>query len=204
MNTLILCNGQAPPEELFNEMRNWADLFIAADGGGNIARSLGSLPHYVIGDLDSYEKHSEETVEIIHKPSQYANDLEKALELAGLKGGSEIKVLGATGLRLDHTLKNLSVLKQFNDQFERILFADAYGTIQLLPGEYTAEIPVGTAVSLFPLSGKVTGITTRGLKYPLANGFLENGVSDGSSNTVVSGPVSITHKDGDLLLFIVE
>jgi thiamine pyrophosphokinase len=204
MNTLILCNGQPPPEELFEEKRAWADMFIAADGGGNIARSFGAVPDYVIGDLDSYETRSDETVEIIHKPSQYANDLEKALELAKKKGGSKIKVLGATGLRLDHTLKNLSVLKQFNEQFERILFADAYGTIQLLPGEFTAEIPVGTTISLFPLSGKVTGIITRGLKYPLTNGFLENGVSDGSSNSVVSSPVAIIHEEGDLLLFIVK
>jgi thiamine pyrophosphokinase len=50
----------------------------------------------------------------------------------------------------------------------------------------------------------VTGIITRGLKYPLTNGFLENGVSDGSSNSVVSSPVAIIHEEGDLLLFIVK
>jgi thiamine pyrophosphokinase len=204
MNTLILCNGRPPSESLFEETLEWADLFIAADGGGNTARSLGTLPDYVIGDLDSFEPKDDEEINIIHDPDQQSNDLEKALKLARKKNSGQIKVLSATGNRLDHTLKNLSVLKQFNDQFEQLTFIDADGMFRLLPRHFTKEIPIDTTVSLFPLSGKVTGITTKGLQYPLDDETLENGVRDGSSNMVVSTPVSIFYEEGDLLLFIAK
>jgi len=204
MNIMILCNGQAPPRPLFTEIFQWADLFIAADGGGNTARSLGTLPDYVIGDLDSFESQKDENIDLLHKPDQNSNDLEKALQFACDQGGTHIRVLGATGRRLDHTLKNLSVLKQFNNQFQKLLFMDAYGKIQLLPRNFSREIPPETTVSLFPLSGKVTGIITEGLQFPLDDEVLENGIRDGSSNKVVATPVSITYKEGDLLLFIAK
>jgi thiamine pyrophosphokinase len=204
MNILILCNGKPPPKDLFDETRAWAGLFIAADGGGNIARSLDEHPDFVIGDLDSFQTKDNENIELIHQPDQETNDLEKALTLAKKKGGTHVKVLSATGLRLDHTLKNLSVMKQFNDQFHHLIFADAYGTIQLLPPKFSHTMRPGTAISLFPLSGKVTGITTKGLKYSLHDEKLENGIRDGSSNCVTSNPVSIAHQKGDLLLFVAK
>lgn len=204
MKTLILANGQAPGQKLFEDYIAWADLFIAADGGGNTAHTLGHLPDVLIGDIDSYQPHEHEPYEIIHDPDQDSNDLEKALKLALKKSASHIKILGATGLRLDHTLKNLSVLKQFNNQFKEISLQDNEGETFLLPPQFSQELATGTTVSLFPLSGKVTGITTKGLKYPLHEDFLENGIRDGSSNYVISSPFSISHKKGDLLLFIAK
>ncbi len=198
---LILCNGEPPAAKLFSKYRAKTDYFIAADGGANIARHLGYSPDVVIGDLDSFEDRTGDNFEVIHKPDQESNDLEKALTLALQKGGSHIYILGATGLRLDHTLKNLSVLKQFNNQFEELYLIDNFGKSQILPNSFFKELPIGAQVSLFPLSGKVTNITTTGLKYPLKDESLENGVRDGSSNTVVSSPVTITHKKGDLLFF---
>lgn len=202
MRTLILCNGEAPPPALFNEARAWAQLFIAADGGGNIAHRMEARPDVIIGDMDSYEPRENASVEVIHQPDQETNDLEKALALARDRGGRSVQVLAATGQRLDHTLKNLSVLKQFNEHFEDIIFSDAHGTTRLLPRSFTREIAPGTPVSLFPLSGKVTGISTRGLQYALADAFLQNGIRDGSSNRVTASPVHIEHRSGDLLMFI--
>ncbi len=204
MNALILCNGLPPPKSLFEECFRWSKFFIAADGGANVAFKLGRPPDVIIGDMDSYEPIDDSSIEVIHDPDQYSNDLEKALKLAKEKGAEKVKVLGATGLRLDQTLKNLSVLKQFDNQFEEIIFLDEQGITKLLPNEFKQDFTVGASVSLFPLSGKVTGISTKGLKYELDNGFLENGVYDGSSNWVISSPVSILHKKGDLLLFIAK
>lgn len=204
LTVLILCNGLPPSAELFEECYDEADYFIAADGGGNVARTFEKKPHVVIGDLDSFEEQPGEDLDIIHKPDQETNDLEKALEVACDKGAEEVTVLGATGQRLDHTLKNLSVLKQFNSHFKKLIFRDDFGDLILLPGSFTSRFPVGTKLSLFPLSGKVSGIFTKGLQYALEGEEIENGVRDGSSNEVVSSPVTITHEEGDLLLFIVS
>ena len=107
-----------------------------------------------------------------------------------------------TGQRIDQTLKNLSVLKQFNDRFQTLVFEDNYGITRLIPPKFTDDIPLGTTVSLFPLSGRVEGIRTKGLKYQLKDEALENGVRDGSSNQVADTPVEIQYRSGDLLLFV--
>jgi thiamine pyrophosphokinase len=72
----------------------------------------------------------------------------------------------------------------------------------LLPENFEAQLPLHTTISLFPLSGKVEGVTTTGLKYALSNGILENGIQDGSSNLTIKKKIEIEHKKGDLLIFI--
>lgn len=199
---LILCNGDPPSEQLFQECRTYADYLIAADGGGNIALRLNAKPDVVIGDMDSFKNTKEHSFEVVFEPDQESNDLEKALKLAKKEQATHVDILGATGLRVDQTLKNLSVFKQFHSEFEELRLKDNFGEIRLLESPFKDEFEIGTLISLFPLSGKVSGITTKGLKYPLKDEALENGVRDGSSNEVVENPVRITHKKGDLLMFV--
>jgi len=199
---VILCNGEPPGREQLISGLESADLFIAADGGGNTARQFGLTPDLVIGDLDSYYSRPDDTIPVLSRPDQNSNDLEKAFAYVAEKGVNSVIVFGATGRRVDQTVKNLSVLKQFHPQFQSLIFRDSYCDIQLLEAHYQAELPLHTSVSLFPLSGVVEGITTRGLKYSLNNGRLENGVFDGSSNETVEPEISIRHSSGDLLFFI--
>lgn len=202
MNVVILCDGNPPRPEQLKEALNHSSLFIAADGGAFIAENMGAKPDVIIGDLDSYSETGNEEASVIHDTDQETNDLEKALAYASKQNGKEVIVFGATGKRLDHTLKNLSVLKQFNNQFKSLVFKDKYSVVFLLPEKFETELPLQTTVSLFPLSGKVEGVTTTGLKYALSNGTLENGIQDGSSNLTTKKKIEILHKKGDLLIFI--
>lgn len=201
-NAIILCNGEPPMREQITIALENADLFIAADGGGNTARMLGLIPHLVIGDLDSYQKSYEENIELVMRPDQNSNDLEKALQFALDEDVDSVLVFGATGYRVDQTVKNLSVLKQFHAKFDQILFRDKFSDIKLIDSPFRELLPVHTSISLFPLSGVVSGITSKGLKYQLKDDTLENGVFDGSSNLTVKPLVEITYRKGDLLLFI--
>lgn len=221
-----MCNGGIPPEKILTESLAGTGLVIGADGGGNILLDLNVAPDVVIGDLDSFRSrqgdetrrtrhdtgHRDEAgltdissgkdlnFELIHDPDQETNDLEKALKLALDRGATEVVILGATGLRLDHTLKNLSVLLQFSGRFRDILLRDATCDMRILPREFTMETRAGQTISLFPLSGRVDGITTEGLRYALNGEFLENGVRDGSSNEATGKQIRIGHRSGDLLL----
>lgn len=202
MKAIILCDGEVPDSSTLQKMISDSDLFIAADGGANTAKYLALSPDVIIGDLDSYHPTGKENAEVIHDPGQETNDLEKALRYAKKNNCSEITVFGATGERLDHTLKNLSVMKQFNKQFNSLVFKDHYSDMFLINSPFKKQLPVGTSISLFPLSGRVEGITTKGLKYPLTDDFLENGIRDGTSNQTVEKKVEIEFKNGDLLLII--
>lgn len=201
-SAVILCNGQPPKRLQIVHSLKEADLFIAADGGGNIARAMNLSPDVVIGDLDSYHHNASDPWKVIEKTNQNFNDLEKALNYAIRNNIREAVVFGATGLRLDHTVKNLSVLKQFHAQFETLLFRDRFCDVKLIESPFIESLPVHTSVSLFPLSGVVDGVTSKGLKYELSNDTLENGVFDGSSNQTVLPDIEIMFNSGDLLFFI--
>lgn len=205
---LILCNGQIPPKTLIRKYLDEQTLFIAADGGGNIALEIGFVPEVIIGDLDSFDGSKLNkliNVQVIKDEDQETNDLEKALAWL-LKNSAvvEVVILGATNKRLDHSLKNLSVMLQFNPQFKSLEMVDEYGRCFVLPKHFEASFEVATTVSLVPFSGKVNNIVTQGLKYPLKNESLAVGIRDGSSNEIVQERVVITHGDGDLLMYVVE
>jgi thiamine pyrophosphokinase len=202
MHAVIVSNGFPPGKELLEQELKTADLVIGADGGGNTLIRHGMRPDVVIGDLDSFHRPEGANFEIIHDPDQETNDLEKALSLAFKKEADTCTVLGAFGKRMDHSLKNLSVLKQFHTNFKELFYKDESLTARLVSSNFMGELPIGSIVSLYPLSGKVTGITTRGLKYPLKGESLENGIRDGTSNENVEREFSITVETGDLIVFI--
>lgn len=202
MKALIFCDGEIPPISLFKSHLDNADLLIAADGGAHHANYLGIIPDFIVGDMDSYEPTGTENSVIVKDGDQETNDLEKALSLALNKSATHAVVVGATGQRLDHTLKNLSVLLQFHPKFSDLFFLDRYSTIHLIKSPFSQHFEPGTSVSLYPLSGTVEGITTKGLHYPLTDGILKNGEQDGSSNKTVKKTVEIEFKKGDLLLLV--
>lgn len=200
--SVILCDGEPPDSGLIlSELRD-SNLFIAADGGAYRAAEMDLQPDIITGDLDSYIVTGNEKATIIHNPDQETNDLEKALNVALENNSTHTVVFGATGKRIDHTLKNISVLLQFNSRFESILFRDQSSTLTIIESPFCAEFPLHSSISLFPLSGEVTGLTTRGLRYPLKNESLKNGVRDGTSNESIEKIVEIEFKKGDLLLVL--
>ncbi|MDG5766862.1 thiamine diphosphokinase [Balneolales bacterium ANBcel1] len=199
MRILILAHGDPPEKPLMEKLTARCDFFIAADGAGNTALELGYPPDLVIGDLDSFRPADGFTGRIIRDPDQETNDLEKALLHAITMNASRVDVLGATGGRLDHTLKNLSVMQQLHDRFGLLAFFDASFYVRILPRDFSLSLPAGHPVSLFPLSGIVEGIVTEGLRYPLNNESLENGRRDGSSNETTGDTLRIRHRSGALL-----
>ena len=67
----------------------------------------------------------------------------------------------------------------------------------------TLQAAPGSTVSAIPLSALVTGITYKGLEYPLQDATLTIGSTRGVSNVVASSPATITIKDGVLLVVCV-
>lgn len=101
----------------------------------------------VIGDLDSFKYTNHEGVNVIHDPDQDTNDLEKALNYALEQGATLAVVLGTLGKRIDHTIKNLSVLQQFYPKFDSIIFRDDYGDMFLAESPFTPNLEPGSIIS---------------------------------------------------------
>ncbi len=202
---LILANGKPPHKHLLKKYLPFADLFICADGGANTAARCGVTPHLIIGDMDSIQKETLAVfadVEVKKLKDQNSTDLEKSLTAALRRQCREIIVLGATGGRIDHTVGNLSTLGKFSRK-AAIKFVDESG--EFIPAGRLLRLDLrdGTIISLLPLS-RCSGISTTGLRWNLKDESLQLGVRESTSNLVVSSPVRINVRNGDLIVFIMN
>lgn len=202
MHALIVCGGTPPTKSLLGQEINNSDLIIGADSGGYAIIGYGFTPDIVVGDLDSFKYTNHEGINVLQDPDQETNDLEKALNYALDKGATTTTVLGTLGKRIDHTIKNYSVLLQFHSKFESIVFRDNYGDMFLTKSPYKPGLPLETIISFFPVNKPVTGFTSTGVKYPLTDAVLELGGQDGTSNEITSEDAEITFDEGYLGVFV--
>lgn len=201
-HALILCNGEAPSRALCRRLAREADMIIAADGGANIARRYAIRPHVIIGDLDSVSSETQRffsTSSILYVSDQDSTDLEKALTFTAGQRIPRATVVGATGKRLDFTLGNLSVLWAYTAFIDLTFVGDGWKAMPV-GRKRTVVARKGTTVSLIPF-GACSGITLRGLKYPLRNASLNVG-EIAVSNVVQRSPFSVQVKRGRMLLVI--
>jgi thiamine pyrophosphokinase len=200
---LLIANGKVNKRIIDKAEEFSFDRIIAVDGGAVKAQMFGLSPNVVIGDLDSLpQKFAEQNtnVEIIAKPSQEINDLEKALVYCEKNGAEQIVAIGITGERVDHTFNNFSVLAKFQQKLKITVFNE-HSTIRLINSDYSFTTKPGQTISLIPL-GKVDGIITEGLRFALTNESLELGVREGVSNEAIAETVKISLQHGTLVLFL--
>ena len=201
---LLVANGAACSEELLGQLLEWSPFVLALDGALPRLLELGIKVDAVLGDFDSIGMEEEalapyQPLRMILAENQELTDLEKGLQFLVEEGHSAVNIVWATGKRLDHTLANLTNLVKFSDKLT-INLLDDHSRVYLLPKNFEKWYPAGTTLSLFPI-GKVEGITTENLLYPLRHESLETGVRIGTSNEVATdGWVKISHQNGYLLM----
>ncbi len=200
---LLFLNGEVSEQEIQQIQSSKFDQIIAADGGTFNALKWGFTPDVVVGDLDSIDDavrlRLPQTI-FIRRPSQQLNDFEKALMYCQEKAFSHLTILGIAGKRLDHALNNLSVLARYDQNFHLQIY-DPYSRIYLLRNQMTIQGIPGQLVSLIPL-GKVDGIVTEGLAYPLNNEPLAFGIREGLSNYLTHETAHIRIEHGLLFVFV--
>lgn len=173
------------------------DHVIAVDGG---LRHV-SNPTLIVGDLDSVDPEllKKFPKDIIRRyPSDKdKSDTELAIEIAYAEMKADRVVLFSYfGDRVDHSLYNIYLLKKFPE----LLFKNGKETLFLLQGKCKLDLPVGTIVSLIPLSDQVMGVKTEGLKWPLKGETLSKTFMS-LSNEVVKSPATVSAYSGDLLVY---
>jgi len=201
---LMVANGAACSEELLGQLLEWSPFVLALDGALPRLHALGIKVDAVLGDFDSMPDHAlqveaQQPIKVIHAPDQNQTDLEKGLDYLLAEGHRAVNVVWATGRRADHNLANLSNVVKYAGRLQ-INLLDDYSRIYQLPPYFKKWYPKGSIISLVPI-GKVEGITTQNLRYPLQGESLELGVRIGTSNEAASeGWVEISHERGHLLL----
>ncbi|HZM71800.1 MAG TPA: thiamine diphosphokinase, partial [Candidatus Polarisedimenticolia bacterium] len=131
------------------------------------------------------------------------SDTELAITAAAAAGASEVTIVGALGgPRVDHALANALLLAHPRLRGRRARILDAAARISLLSGPARAVLEgrQGDLVSLLPVAGDATGVTTYGLKFGLEGGVLEAGRTRGLSNVRTAEVARVELAAGRLLI----
>ncbi len=169
MKTVILANGQYPSHAVPVRYLEEADLTVCCDGAAEKLVSHGIEPGIIIGDLDSVSPELKRKYKsiLVTDADQETNDLTKAVKWCVSQGIKEVAILGATGIREDHTLGNIALLADYNRDIKAKMFTDT-GSFQVFDRTITIDSFPGQQVSLFSLDPGLA-VTSTGLRYPLQN-----------------------------------
>ncbi len=176
------------------------DFVIAADGGLRHTQALGITPQAILGDFDSlgYVPTGAE----VYPVEKDDTDAMLAVRLGLQKGCREFVIYGGLdGPRLDHTVANFQTLQFLADHGARgTLIGNTQTVTVIKEGTLTFPAEAEGIISLFCLGRDATGVTLRGLQYPLEDGTLTAGFPLGCSNHFVGECSEISVKNGSLLV----
>jgi len=190
MNITVLANGAFPSVTSVSSCLALADMVVCCDGALENylrwwrAQSPSSRCRVcVVGDGDSLRpslltEAAAAGLAVEHHPvaEQESNDLSKAVHFAvaqwrqggGGGGALAIDILGATGLREDHTLANISLLAYYQERYPSVAFRllSDFCAMRPMRGCCRFRSFPGQQVSLFSFTPEVP-VSLRGLRYPL-------------------------------------
>ena len=185
------------------------DRIQAADSGMNALYAAAVTPDIIIGDFDSADKkilaffqQNKEIDFCTLNPEKDDTDTEFAIRESIRRGADSITIIGGTGTRLDHVLGNISLLGIGLEEGVRMELLDAHNRICMIDHSVTLKKKeqYGNYLSLIPYNGNVTGVTLKGLKYPLHDYTMGGFNSLGISNEIVDDEASIELTSGQLLV----
>ena len=216
---IIIITGASPLDpDLIAHIRAGATpdaIWMAVDGGLDLALAVGLEPTHLIGDLDSVSENglawAARNADISRYPTDKTQtDTELALALAAKLDPEHITLIGG-GDRLDHTIAGIGALGAleltsvptldgwWDGQHVRVIHGPGSAALRLVPG---------STLSLLALHGPCVRVTMSGVRWELDQFDLEPLVGMGVSNEVPiapasSGPamVEITLSGGVLTVF---
>ena len=184
------------------------DYIIAADGGYASLIAHNLQPDLIVGDFDSLPPDLTDVA--LSHPNVIRCDSEKDdtdMMLAvrqGLQRGFKTFVInGGLGGRLDQTLANMQILEYIanNDARGCLVGHDMFITvIKNTKVQFTPDTKRNSTVSIFCAGDSAEGVTLKGLKYPLTDATLTSDNPIGVSNETTGQSVSISVKNGTLII----
>ena len=173
---------------------------IAADGGLRHTEKLGIAPNAVLGDFDSlgYTPNGANVFPV----EKDDTDAMLAVRLGLRQGCGEFLLYGSLdGPRLDHTVANFQTLQFLADHGAvGYLIGNTTMATVVKNGKITFPAGLSGTISVFCMGPDAVGVTEKGLFYGLENGTLTSGFPLGVSNHFTGEEVTISVKNGSLLV----
>lgn len=187
------------------------DFIVACDAGYRNAARLGVRPDLIVGDFDSAPQPVTDRETIVLPHVKDDTDTQFAARWLVEHGFDEVVLLGALGgARVEHMFANISTGLYLALQGVEVILADARSEMHYLLPEHPLDLEHRDwmYLSVFALGQPMTGVTLRGVYYPLQDATLsELDYPLGTSNEFVApaahlecvtghGLVVLTRSDG--------
>ena len=222
MNITIIANGIFPTEPSVLCAIGNADIVVCCDGAlekylcwCGRQPAVPSCRTAVVGDGDSLDETLlTEARRLLPQlarcriAEQEDNDLTKSVRYALLQAAESgmgpeevhVDILGATGLREDHAMANISLLAWYAEQYRGTSFCmrTDHCTMHPVLGSRTFASKAGQQVSIFSLTPEVP-VTVSGLRYPIEERCLD-WLWQGSLNEAVGDTFAV--QGGTLIVMI--
>jgi thiamine pyrophosphokinase len=209
MQGLLITGGEAPLRSRLALRFPSFDLVCAADSGLDTLVAWGLRADIIVGDMDSLSDHRligrfpEAEVRRARRDKD-ETDTELGLSALAERGADRIVLAGGGGGRLDHLLAIRCVFEHREWGAKRPVEWHTAGEAVYLVEEgrsFALEVEAGTTVSVFPLMGGASLMSSEGLSWPLSG--LEWGPGDcGVSNVAKTGSFSVRSGKGELLVVV--
>jgi len=170
---VIVANGSFPSSPVALEMMEKASVIVACDGAVEALHARGYSPDAIVGDMDSIPHLLRHLYadRIYVEEDQEENDLTKAVHYVQDSGEKDVLILGATGLREDHTLGNISLLADYALWMDHVEMLTDYGLFTPLLKSSVLKSWPGQQISIFAIYPEGE-ITVEKLRYPITNRVL--------------------------------
>lgn len=171
---VVVANGLFPSNEKILALLKDAPFIIACDGAALSLVERGYRVDAVVGDMDSLPEELKQkfSANLYHLAEQMSNDLTKAVRFAHGRGYKNLLILGATGLREDHTLGNISLLTEYIGMFDYVQMISDFGVFIPLKQTTTLSSIPGQQISIFSIIPQAK-LTTEGLKWEVTDRSFE-------------------------------
>lgn len=202
---IIFAGGERIEPEVLEDLPEGA-FVIAADSGLDQAALVGLQVDLIVGDLDSVSSEglkdaSGVPMEIYARDKDFT-DLELAIDAALRLDADRIIFVGGHGGRLDHHLANALVIAGPRLAHQRVEWLAGEAHVFVVHGTVHLHGHRGATVSLVPIGGEVTGVTTTGLKWQLTNETLDAHSARGMSNEFQNPYATVSAQSGSLFAIL--
>lgn len=199
MKGLLVLNGDKS-EDI--SVLSCYDFTVVCDGAYEKAKSQLEKISVVVGDFDSlgYVPTDVKTKKLV--PEKDFTDGEVGLRLLAENGCTEIDIVWAMGLRTDHMLGNLALLKIADDLGVKAKITSSVEDIYLTSGEFSLSGVLGKTISLLPFGESAHIIDGEGFKYKVNDLTLTKGSTLGISNVATDSSVKVKVDSGSLYVIV--
>lgn len=186
-----------------NFVKREEDYVIAADGGLQALKKINIIPDLIMGDFDSLGYVPKGDNVIRHDVMKDDTDMMLAVKRALEMGYKNIKLYGATGGRMDHTIANIQTMLYASRNGATIEMIDEINRYCVITdGAIQINGKAQSMFSIFAIGGMAHKVNIKNAMYLLHDFELAPDNPTGTSNAFIGKEVTISVEQGSLLIVL--